>query len=83
MKIKAKQENGKTVIINEKEYKESGLICIGGYVYAFRHGKANQNSKGPDLEVDQISRLKTFNFIFDWEVDPILNPRSFEDYVLL
>ena len=23
------------------------------------------------------------NFIFDWEVDPILNPRSFEDYVLL
>ena len=83
VKIKAKQENGKTVIINEKEYKESGLICIGGYVYAFRHGKANQNSKGPDLEVDQISRLKTLNFIFDWEVDPILNPRSFEDYVLL
>ena len=23
------------------------------------------------------------NFIFDWEVDPILNPRSFEDYILL
>ena len=83
IKPKTKEENGKTVIINEKEYKESDLIWIGGYVYAFRHGKANQNSKGPDLEVDQISRLKTLNFIFDWEVDPILNPRSFEDYVLL
>ena len=23
------------------------------------------------------------DFIFDWEVDPVLNPRSFEDYVLL
>ena len=56
---------------------------IGRYVYAFRQGKANQNLKGSDLEVDQISRLKTLNFIFDWEVNPILNPRSFEDYVSL
>ena len=83
VKIKTKQENGKTVIINEKEYKESGLIWIGYYVHAFKQGKAYIASKSPDLEADQISRLKTLNFIFDWEVDPILNPRSFEDYVLL
>ena len=83
IKLKAKEENGKTVIINEKEYKEPGLILIGKYVYAFRQGKKYDGSKGPDLEADQISRLKTLNFIFDWEVDPILNPRSFEDYFLL
>ena len=83
VKKKTKRENGKTVIINEKEYKESGLIWIGYYVYAFRQGKANQYSKGSDLEVDQISRLKTLDFIFDWEVNQILNPRSFGDYVSL
>ena len=83
VKIKTKQENGKTVIINEKEYKEPGLILIGHYVYAFRQGKTYYNPKSPDLEADQISRLKTLNFIFDWEIDHILNPRSFEDYVLL
>ena len=83
VKIKTKQENGKKNIINEEEYKEPGLILIGRYVYSFRQGKANQNLKGSDLEVDQISRLKTLNFIFDWEVNPILNPRSFEDYVSL
>ncbi|MDY5873994.1 MAG: hypothetical protein SPK36_04335, partial [Bacilli bacterium] len=83
VKIKTKQENGKTVIINEEEYKESGLILIGRYVYAFKKGKAYIASKSPDLDADQISRLKTLNFIFDWEIDPILNPRNFEDYVLL
>ena len=83
IKKQEKSENGKRVIINEEEYKEPGLILIGRYVYAFRQGKANQNLKGSDLEVDQISRLKTLNFIFDWEVNPILNPRSFEDYVSL
>ena len=83
VKIKTKQENGKTVIINEKEYKELGLIWIGHYVYAFKQGKAYIASKSPDLEADQISRLKTLHFIFDWEVDPVLNPRSFEDYILL
>ena len=60
-----------------------GLIWIGYYVYAFKHGKSYIASKSPDLEADQISRLKTLNFIFDWEVDPILNPKSFDDYVLL
>ena len=83
VKKKTKRENGKTVIINEKEYKESGLIWIGYYVYAFKHGKSYIASKSPDLEADQISRLKTLNFIFDWEVNQILNPRSFEDYVSL
>ena len=83
IKPKTKEENGKTVIINEKEYKESGLICIGHYVYAFRQGKKYDGSKSTDLEADQISRLKTLNFIFDWEIDPILNPRNFEDYVSL
>ena len=83
VKIKTKQENGKTVIINEEEYKESGLIWIGSYVYAFRQGKVYRDLKSPDLEADQISRLKTLNFIFDWEADSILNPRSFEDYVSL
>ena len=56
---------------------------IGHYVHAFKQGKAYVASKSPDLEADQISRLKTLHFIFDWEVDPVLNPRSFEDYVLL
>ncbi len=83
VKIKTKQENGKTVIINEKEYKESGLICIGLYVCAFRHGKTSHGSKSPGLVTDQISRLKTLNFIFDWEAGRILNPRSFEDHVSL
>ena len=83
VKIKTKQENGKTFIINKEEYNESDLICIGHYVYAFRQGKTYYNPKSPDLEADQISRLKTLNFIFDWEIDHILNPRSFEDYVLL
>ena len=83
IKLKTKEENGKTVIINEKEYKEPGLILIGNYVYAFRKGKKYDGSKSPDLEADQISRLKTLNFIFDWEVNQILNPRSFEDYVSL
>ena len=83
VKMKAKRENGKVIIINEDEYKEPGLIRIGQYVCAFRQGKANQDSKAPDLEVDQISRLKTLNFIFDWEVDSILNPKSFDDYILL
>ena len=83
IKNKRKKGNGKTVIINEEEYKEPSLIWIGSYVYAFRQGKNNKDSKSPDLEADQISRLKTLNFIFDWEVDPILNPRSFEDYILL
>ena len=82
-KMKTKQENGKAVIINEKEYKESGLIWIGSYVCAFRQGKVYRDSKSPDLEADQISRLKTLNFIFDWEVNQILNPRGFEDYVEL
>ena len=83
IKKKTKKENGKDIIKNEEEYKEPCLICIGGYVCAFRQGKAYHNQESPDLEVDQISRLKTLDFIFDWEVDPILNPRSFEDYVLL
>ena len=83
MKIKTKRENGKTVIKNEEEYNESGLILIGSYVYAFRQGKVYRDLKSPDLEADQISRLKTLNFIFDWEVDHILNPRSFDDYVFL
>ncbi len=83
VKIKTKQENGKRIIINEEEYNESGLIWIGSYVYAFRQGKVYRDLKSPDLEADQISRLKNLNFIFDWEVDPILNPRSFDDYVLL
>ena len=83
VKIKTKQENGKTVIINEEEYKESGLIWIGHYVYAFRQGKANNYQASSILNDEQISRLKTLNFIFDWEVNPILNPRSFEDYVSL
>ncbi len=83
VKKKAKKENGKNIIINEEEYKESNLIWIGHYVYAFRQGKTYYNPKSPDLEADQISRLKTLNFIFDWEVDRVLNPRSFEDYVLL
>ena len=83
IKKQEKSENGKRVIINEKEYKEPGLICIGHYVYAFKQGKAYIASKSPDLEADQISRLKTLNFIFDWEIDPILNPRNFEDYVSL
>ena len=83
IKRKTKQENGKKVITNEEEYKEPGLILIGYCVYAFKHGKSYIASKSPDLEADQISRLKTLNFIFDWEVDPILNPRSFEDYVSL
>ncbi len=83
IKKKTKQENGKTVIINEEEYKEPGLILIGSYVYAFKYGKSYIASKSPDLEADQISRLKTLNFIFAWEVDSILNPRSFEDYVSL
>ena len=83
VKKKTKKENGKDIIINEEEYKEPGLIWIGHYVYAFRQGKTNPNLKSPKLGVDQISRLKTLNFIFDWEVDRVLNPRSFEDYVLL
>ena len=83
IKIKTKSENGKDIIINEEEYKEPGLIRIGHYVYAFRQGKTYYNPKSPGLEADQISRLKTLNFIFDWEIDHILNPRSFEDYVLL
>ncbi len=83
VKMKTKQENGKTFIINEEEYNESGLIYIGSYVYAFRQGKVYRDSKSPDLKADQISRLKTLNFIFDWEVDRVLNPRSFEDYVSL
>ena len=83
IKKKTKQENGKKVITNEEEYKEFGLIWIGYYVYVFRQGKVYRDLKSPDLEADQISRLKTLNFIFDWEVDPILNPKSFDDYVLL
>ncbi len=83
VKKKTKRENGKDIIINEDEYKEPGLIRIGRYVYAFRQGKANQNPASPILNDEQISRLKTLNFIFDWEVDSILNPRSFEDYVSL
>ena len=83
IKSKIKKENGENIIINEEEYKEPGLIYIGLYVCAFRQGKAYYNQKGPDLEGNQISRLKTLNFIFDWEVDPILNPKSFDDYVLL
>ena len=83
VKIKTKHENGNTVIINEKEYKESGLILIGRYVYAFRQGKANQNSASQILNDEQISRLKTLNFIFNWEVDRVLDPRCFNDYVLL
>ena len=83
IELKRKKENGKTVIINEKEYKDSDLIWIGCYVCAFRQGKANQNPASSILNDEQISRLKTLNFIFDWEVDSILNPRSFEDYVSL
>ena len=83
VKKKTKRENGKDIIINEDEYKEPDLIWIGYYVYAFKHGKSYIASKSPDLEADQISRLKTLNFIFDWEVNQILNPRSFEDYVSL
>ncbi len=83
VKKKSKRANGKLTIINEEEYKESGLIWIGQYVCNFRQGKTYISSKSPDLEADQISRLKTLNFIFDWEIDPILNPRNFEDYVSL
>ncbi len=83
IKKQEKSENGKKVIINEEDYNESGLIRIGYYVYVLKQGKTYITSKSPDLEADQISRLKTLHFIFDWEVDPVLNPRSFEDYVLL
>lgn len=83
IKKQRKKKNGKDIIINEEEYKNQGLIWIGYYVSGFRQGKAYKNSKSPDLEVEQISRLKTLNFIFDWEVDRVLNPRSFEDYVSL
>ena len=83
VKRKSKTENGKLTIINEDEYKESSLIYIGHYVSTFRHGKTSYGSKSSDLESEQISRLKTLNFVFDCEVDRVLNPRSFEDYVLL
>ena len=83
VEMKTKRENDKKTIINEKEYKEPGLINIGDYVNAFRKGKANKNPKSPDLNAEQISKLKTLDFIFDEELDPILNPRSFDDYVLI
>ena len=83
VKKKAKKENGKNIIINEEEYNESGLICIGYYINSFKKGKTNHKPKSPNLEADQISRLKTLDFIFDWEVNHVLNPRSFEDYVSL
>ena len=83
IKRKIKKENGEAIIKNEEEYKEPGLILIGCYVCAFRQGKANHNQASQILNDEQISRLKTLNFIFDWEVDSILNPRSFEDYVSL
>ena len=83
VKKKTKRENGKDIIINEDEYKEPGLIRIGRYVYAFRQGKANHNSASPILNDERISRLKTLNFNFNWEVDRVLDPRCFDDYVLL
>ena len=83
VKKKAKKENGKNIIINEEEYNESGLICIGYYINSFKKGKTNHKPKSPNLKADQISRLKTLDFIFDWEVNHVLNPRSFEDYVSL
>ena len=83
IKEQRKREIGKTVIINKEEYNESGLICIGYYINSFKKGKTNHKPKSPNLEAEQISRLRTLNFIFDWDVDLILNPRSFEDYVSL
>ena len=83
IKRKIKKKNGEAIIKNEEEYKEPGLILIGRYVCAFRQGKTYYNPKSPDLEADQISRLKTLDFVFDWEIDYILNPRSFDDYVSL
>ena len=83
IKKKTKQENGEAIIKNEEEYKEPGLILIGHYVYAFRKGKANHHQASPILNDEQISKLKTLDFIFDEELDPILNPKSFDDYVLL
>ena len=83
IKKQEKSENGKRVIINEEEYKEPGLILIGEYVNAFRKGKANSNPTSSDLNAVQINKLKGIGFVFNWEVNPILNPRSFEDYVSL
>ena len=83
IKRKIKKENGEAIIKNEEEYREPGLILIGCYVCAFRQGKANHNQASQILNDEQISRLKTLNFIFDWEVDRVLSPRSFDDYVLI
>ena len=83
VKRKTKRENGKDIIINIDEWKEPGLIRIGDYVYAFRKGKVNSNLSSLDLNDDQISRLKNLGLIFDKEIDHILNPESFNDYVLL
>ena len=80
VKMKTKLENGKN-IINEEEYNETGLINIGYYVCGFRKGKASNYPKSPDLNDEQISRLKTLDFIFDKEIDHILNPRGFDDNV--
>ncbi len=83
IKNRRKNENGKTININGEEYKEAGLIWIGHYVYAFRQGKDYGNLKSLDLNDDKISKLKTLGFIFNWEIDPILEPKSFKDYVLV
>ena len=83
IKIKTKSENGKDIIINEDEWKDSDLIWIGEYVNAFRKGKANNNPTSSDLNAVQINKLKGIGFVFNWEVDPIIEPKCFEDYIMI
>ena len=83
IKIKTKSENGKDIIINEDEWKDSDLIWIGEYVNAFRKGKANSNPTSSDLNAVQINKLKGIGFVFNWEVDPIIEPKCFEDYIMI
>ena len=83
IKMKRKYENSKVIVINKQEYNEPGLINIGYYVNAFRKGKANNNLSSSNLSGEQISRLKTLDFVFNQKVDPILKPESFNDYVEL
>ena len=76
-------ENGKKIILNVDEYKEPGLINIGDYVLSFRQGKANSNITSIALSTEEINKLKDIGFKFNWERDPILNPKIFEDYILV
>ena len=58
------------------------VIGVGKFINCFKRGKSNGEK---DLTTEQIKRLRDIglNVVLENERDPIMEPKSFEDYVLL